>query len=127
MKDFYFSNFEFSRNETEEIGMQKRIPNIRIGKSSTIDNQQLNLTIHLKVEVENSFSLELSAVGKFLSESKDLEVERFEKNAISIMFPYIRSQITLLTVQPNFIPIMLPPINVNALFDKLESESKSES
>lgn len=46
------------------------------------------------------------------------EVETYEKeesiiktNTVAIMFPFIRSQVTLLTTQPGMTPIVLPPIN----------------
>lgn len=39
-------------------------------------------------------------------------------NAVAIMFPFVRSQITLITSQPNMQPIVLPPININALLEK---------
>ena len=32
-------------------------------------------------------------------------------NTVAIMFPFIRSQVTLLTTQPGMTPIVLPPIN----------------
>ncbi len=39
------------------------------------------------------------------------------KNAVSILFPYVRSQITLLTARPSFQSIILLPIDINALLD----------
>ena len=37
--------------------------------------------------------------------------EENEEYTVAIMFPFIRSQITLLTTQPGMTPIVLPPIN----------------
>ena len=49
------------------------------------------------------------------------EYERILKaNTVAIMFPYIRSQISLLTTQPGLHPVMLPPMNINALLDSTE-------
>ena len=45
-------------------------------------------------------------------------IERF----ISIIFPFIRSQVSLLTTQPGITPIMIPPINLNSLIDSEENE-----
>lgn len=39
---------------------------------------------------------------------------------MAIMFPYIRSQISLLTTQPGLHPGQLPPMNINALLDSTE-------
>ena len=40
-----------------------------------------------------------------------------ERNAISIMFPYLRSYITTLTSVPGMQPIVLPPINIAAMLE----------
>lgn len=48
------------------------------------------------------------------------------KSTISIMFPYIRSYITMITSVPNIAPIVLPPINIVKFIeeqDKLYKES----
>lgn len=36
------------------------------------------------------------------------------------MFPYLRSQITLMTTQPNIAPVVIPPININSFLKKQE-------
>ena len=53
------------------------------------------------------------ANAKFLFEADSYEREKtiIEKNTIAIMFPFVRSQVSLLTTQPNMVPIVLPPIN----------------
>ena len=40
------------------------------------------------------------------------------------MMPFIRSQVSLLTTQPGLTPILLQPIDVNALVDNAPTESK---
>ena len=40
-----------------------------------------------------------------------------QKNAVAIMMPYVRSQLTLLTSQPGVDPIVMPPLNINAMLD----------
>ena len=44
--------------------------------------------------------------------------ERFVPNAIAIMFPYLRSQVSLLTAQPNTPTIVLKPININKFLEE---------
>ena len=44
------------------------------------------------------------------------ESKRLKPNAIAIIFPYLRSQISLLTTQPNMLPVVLPAMNINNLF-----------
>lgn len=46
------------------------------------------------------------------SENKDLLLKQ---NAVAILFPYIRSELTLLTTQPETQPIILPVMNIAAM------------
>lgn len=39
------------------------------------------------------------------------------KNAVAIMMPYLRSELTLLTAQPNTESVVLPPFNINKMFE----------
>ena len=41
-----------------------------------------------------------------------------EKNAIAIMFPYVRSYVSTMTSQPGMSPIVLPPMNIVAMFQE---------
>jgi cysteine sulfinate desulfinase/cysteine desulfurase-like protein len=60
-----------------------------------------------------------SGVYRLSEKAKNVvEAETYEKeesiiktNTVAIMFPFIRSQVTLLTTQPGMTPIVLPPIN----------------
>lgn len=40
-----------------------------------------------------------------------------EKNTIAIMFPYIRSYISIITTQPGMNPIVLPAMNIVAMIN----------
>lgn len=57
--------------------------------------------------------LELIAQADFLYESDDYSREEaiINANTVAIMFPFFRSQVTLLTSQPGMTPIVLPAIN----------------
>lgn len=39
------------------------------------------------------------------------------KNAVAIMMPYLRSELTLLTAQPDTDSVVLPPFNINAMLE----------
>jgi preprotein translocase subunit SecB len=39
---------------------------------------------------------------------------------VAILFPFVRSQISLITSQPGMMPVIIPAINVNALLDESE-------
>lgn len=41
--------------------------------------------------------------------------DMLEKNTLAIMFPYIRSYVSIITTQPGMNPIVLPAMNIIAL------------
>ena len=40
------------------------------------------------------------------------------KNAVAILMPYLRSELTLLTAQPDTDSVVLPPFNINKMLEK---------
>ena len=92
-----------------------------------INDNKVKIDFKVKiVSKDELLSLNLNAIGEFQIDSKDLEpsVKEFilKRNTVAIMFPFIRSQISLLTTQPGLQPIMLQPIDVN----KLEVKQKMD-
>lgn len=125
MENLYFSEFDFQRQgnirpfEYDEL-------KLGFGKKSSLEDEIMTLKIMLKVLLDDAFELNLTTTGVFKCTSKDISVSSFEKNAMSILFPYIRSEVTLLTSQPNFKPITIPPININALYEKILKEYEEQ-
>ena len=56
-------------------------------------------------------------IGYFKLEG-DGDINRYRNNALAIMYPYIRSLVTGYTANSNVTPLILPVINVNAMFNK---------
>ena len=113
MKDFYFSRFSFARDKVIKDGelnvdLQKNI----ISKG----DHEYNIILTTTIE-KDDMNIELVAEAQFLYESDDYSREEsiINTNTVAIMFPFIRSQVTLLTSQPGMIPIILPAINTKKL------------
>lgn len=113
MKDFYFSRFSFARDKVIKDGelnvdLQKNI----ISKG----DHEYNIILTTTIE-KDDMNIELVAEAQFLYESDDYSREEsiINTNTVAIMFPFIRSQVTLLTSQPSMIPIILPAINTQKL------------
>lgn len=79
------------------------------------DDERFELTI----DCHACFQYEVSASENY---PEELVKSICEKNTLAIMFPYVRSQITLLTSQPGMEPIMLPPINIVSYLENQEPE-----
>lgn len=114
----YFKKIEF-----EQYSNTKYDGEVKVGfalRQKSKDNT-LEIGIHFTIVGENAFKLEGELSGIFgIDEGADISIERLKPNAISIMFPYLRSQVTLLTTQPTMMPIVLPPININKLIRKVD-------
>lgn len=113
MKDFYFSRFSFVRDKVIKDGelnvdLQKNI----ISKG----DHEYNIILTTTIE-KDDMNIELVAEAQFLYESDDYSREEsiINTNTVAIMFPFIRSQVTLLTSQLGMIPIILPAINTQKL------------
>ena len=122
MLDLYFSEYSFSLTRGEENSDYSS--NINISYSSAKDNDlKYKVVINLMLENENkTLILNVQAVGIFEVDKAnvpdDIVNQIIKQNTVAIMFPYIRSQVSLLTTQPGMTPIVLPPINIVALVEQ---------
>ena len=115
LENLYFERILFeafgeaSGNEKEaDIGFKLDAP--------VFSEQYLSIKLRARVSVEDIFRTELCLVGKFEPSDKQ-NMAQYVPNAVAIMFPYLRSQITLITAQPNIPTIVLPAININKLLE----------
>lgn len=111
MESFYFLECFISRNAIIENGaltmdLEKEINELDDGKYS------VKLTLIVNKE-KKDLNVRVVAEGMFSMDNSDAELVRsiMNTNAVAIMFPFIRSQVSLLTTQPGMTPIIIPPIN----------------
>ena len=79
----------------------------------------LTLGTNITDKQKDAVVINLSLVGEFIvSADKDsFDIWRLIKeNGVAILFPYLRSELTLLTTQPGFQPIVLPAVNIAKMF-----------
>lgn len=55
--------------------------------------------------------------GRAIFSTHQVNMDILEKNTIAIMFPYIRSYISIMTTQPGMNPIVLPAMNIIAMIN----------
>ncbi|MBQ2983154.1 MAG: protein-export chaperone SecB [Lachnospiraceae bacterium] len=113
MNKFYFCNYSFQRdsmvNDGEfDINLTKNIQKIA---DHTYEVELVTI-----IEKED-MKLEIVAKAEFIYEAEDYSREEslIETNTVAIMFPFIRSQVSLMTSQPGMTPIVLPAINAKKL------------
>lgn len=116
MKNLYFEKISFDRDERVPNEFKtKFVPEYKDLYDNTIE---VRLSCYIKSDVK--FAMEVVLVGVFENTETDekLRNEINKLNTISIMFPYLRAQLSLITSQPNFPAINFPVININALIEE---------
>ncbi len=111
--DAAISNLEYEMNFTRQIDMHEDERHYKV-----------SLTANVWSKADDTVKLQVTLVGFFMCECDipDLKEQLIAYNTISILFPYIRSQISLVTTQPDIPPVTLPPINIISLFQESEQQ-----
>ena len=112
----------FNKIEFERLGF-KNDNDIELEFQSNISQRKeediYKVTLVLKGKKPEEYTLEISLSGFFSIEADDnLRNALITKNSVAILMPYIRSQVSLLTAQPEVECIVLPAFNINNMFDK---------
>lgn len=82
-------------------------------KTNIFDSQEETVyPFKMSVEVEGYF--------KSNFEGEEQDIKKYVKNAVAILFPYVRSLISTYTANANVTPLILPTINVSKLVEKVE-------
>lgn len=84
-----------------------------------MEDQLFRVRLGVVLNEDGKYRIEVEISGLFrLSEDSVLGKKILENNTVAILFPYLRSQLTLLSSQPDFEPIVLPVLNINALLNE---------
>lgn len=109
MDNFYFKDYSFHRDTVIKNGEYKVDLKKDIRK---LDDHVFEVEVVTSIE-KDDMHMNLVANATFTFEADDYSSEDsvIDANTVAIMFPFIRSQVTLMTSQPGMTPIVLPPIN----------------
>ena len=80
---------------------------VSIGTNIT-DQDIKKVSVKVMGEKREEYSFEIQASGFFA----------YEGNAVAIVMPYIRSEVSLLTAQPGIESVVLPPFNIAEMMNK---------
>lgn len=121
MDSLFFEEISFKR-----IGDKQDSVNFTCDLEVTVggDLKEDIYKVNLKMAggLPNEYNLTISLIGifSFSSEEKipeELKEDLISKNAVAIMMPYLRSQVSLITAQPGVECVVLPPFNINNMMD----------
>ena len=121
MLDLYFSKFDFKQERGTDSKEYNTSFQIEYAINSE-DDTKVRVIVDTTVTNEaQSIVLNVQTVGIFKVDKLDMDEATYEHlikaNTVAIIFPFIRSQVSLLTTQPGMMPVMIPPINLNALVE----------
>lgn len=91
---------------------------VMIGVNSK--SNKYKVTLKLLGKKEKEYNLNITLTGFFSIDEEEQREDEFakeliNKNAVAIMMPYLRSQISLITAQPDVEVVLLPPFNINSM------------
>ena len=110
-----FDKIEFKRNGMKNDNEIEFNLQVLINKKQ---NEEIySVTLILTGNKEKEYAIEIALSGYFsfdASEELDVEMKNtmINQNAVAILMPYVRSQVSLLTAQPEVDCVVLPPFNI---------------
>ena len=110
-----FKRLGFSSEKELELEIQSNI-------TQKQNAEIYRVTLILKGNKPEEYIFEISLTGFFSFEAENAIQEELKntlvtKNAIAILMPYLRSEVSLLTAQPGIECVVLPAFNVNKILE----------
>lgn len=137
MQRIYTKDLSFESPGTPGIFRQQWQPKVNVDmntKSEKIDDNGnfevvLTLTITAKVDEETAFLIEVQQAGIFLVAGFEGDNLRriLGTTAPNILFPYARENIDSLAVKGGFPPVMLAPVNFDALYQQALAQAQAQA
>lgn len=121
-----FKRLGFKNSNKIEYELETRLAN------NKDNNDVYRVTLVLSGEKKQEYIFTISLTGYFTFDEKEQLTERIKttlitKNTVAILMPYLRSQVSLLTAQPEVDCIVLPPFNINRLIEEKEIQKQKKS
>lgn len=124
LRDLYIDEMNFIRQGNPEGSN----PTLQYSRELAMNgNHTHRVSLGVLGKYPNGTSFEIRLVGIFgIDLSEDIDEKKkgvlLRNNAVAIMFPYLRSQVTLLTTQPGMSALYLPLVNIVALFEDAKNQ-----
>ncbi len=136
MQRIYTKDISFESPATPGIFKKQWQPAVNVDlntKSDKVDDTGnfevvLSITITAKVDEETAFLVEVQQAGIFMItgiEGDDLR-RVLGTAAPNILFPYARESIDSLCVKGGFPPVMLAPVNFDALYQQALAQAQAK-
>jgi preprotein translocase subunit SecB len=137
MQRIYSKDLSFESPGTPGVFKKQWQPKVNVDlntKSDKIDESGnfevvLTITLTAKVDDDTAFLVEVQQAGIFLIQGFEGEDLRriLGTAAPNILFPYARETIDSLCVKGGFPPVMLAPVNFDALYQQALAQAQSQA
>ena len=137
MQRIYNKDISFESPATPDVFRKQWQPKVNVDlntRSNPIDENGnfevvLSITLTAKVDDETAFLVEVQQAGIFFIVGfTDEQLRRVLGTAApNILFPYARENIDALVVKGGFPPVMLAPVNFDALFDQAMQQQQQQA
>lgn len=118
LKKLYFESMNFRAKPPVEGKISTRVG---FKEDHSFDGNNIHAKLFCRVESKTEsdifFRMELCLCGEFISDKTE-GIEKMLPNVFSIMFPYLRTQVTVMTSMPGYPSIVLPALNIVELLKK---------
>lgn len=116
-------NFKFGENKAININpeFKREIKKVddntaTVNLAFRISDEEKDMPFYIKIDIEGLFHLENWEQPEYLP--------LMTSNTIAILFPYLRTLVSMMTANANISPYILPVMNITALFDQNSDEEK---
>ena len=117
-----FDEITFKRLGFNPSNKREKESQLWFGKHvDKVSEGEYRVSLSIKVLREKEYKAVVSVSGYCsISEDEPFKDRILNENAIAILFPYVRAELTLLTAQPETDPLIIPAVNINAMFKQAE-------
>lgn len=122
LRDIYFRQICLNSNIPTE---GKKTVKVGFREEHVINGRDIAASLFCLVKVGEDFTIELCLCGDFVC-SKPENAEKLLPNVFSIMFPYLRSQVTVMTAMPGCQSMVLPALNIVKLLEHSKQRESAE-
>lgn len=136
IQKFYLKDVSFEAPNSPHIFTEQVEPNIELQLSNEVNALAqdvyeivLKVTVTAKAEDKTAFLVEVQQAGIFSISGFDDTRLSYMLNSYcpNILFPYIREEISSLVISGGFQPLLLAPVNFDALYaQQMEQQQKQQ-
>lgn len=125
LENYIVKTMKFSINENFDFGTDATITlNPEFTRNiNKIDDNTVLVNLIFRIDNKNAdmpFDMEVNIEGVFRLENWEQPemLPLIRSNSVAILFPYLRSVVTMITANANISPYVLPVMNIAAMFDQ---------